>query len=241
MELMKYITASKNAVNKGYQGLEKALMTYDEALETLHQKADTMTEQAVNDEHRALNEQLDAAIIAARDQMNAEIAKQRDGFTAEVTEHYRPDGAKIDQNDAAVLNAGFPLRDDEVFDLIVKHQDNNTMLRSIYAYIKQNRMVGRVPTRLIRACMRAEQGGEAETKVFERFIHLATMGFAHPDKNYTFYQAALDDYETDAELHLLKAVPYASAEVQAKIDQIEREQMQKRNDTRAKRNAFLSD
>ena len=237
MELMKYITASKNAIDKGYQGLEKALMTYDNALKTLHQKADTMSEQAVNDEHRALNEQLDAAITAARDQMNAEIAKQRDGFTAEVTEHYRPDGAKIDQNDAAVLNAGFPLRDDEVFDLIVKHQDNNTMLRSIYAYIKQNKMTGRVPTNLIRACMRAEQGGEAETKAFDRFIHFATMGFAHPDRSYTFYQAALDDYETAAERHLLKAVPYANAEVQAKIKQIEQEQMRKRHEISAKLDA----
>lgn len=237
MELMKYITASKNAVNKGYQGLEKALMTYDEALEALRQKADTMSEQAVKDEHRALNEQLDAAITAARDQMNAEIAKQRDGFTSEVTEHYRPDGAKIDQNDAAVLNAGFPLRDDEVFDLIVKHQDNTTMLRSIYAYIKQNRMVDRVPTQLIRACMRAEKGSEAVTSIFERFIHFATMGFAHPDRNYTFYQAALDDYETDAELHLLKAFPYANAEVQARIEQIKREQMQKQNDISAKLDA----
>ena len=209
MELMKYITASKNAVNKGYQGLEKALMTYDEALEA-------------------------AAITAARDLMNAEIAKQRDGFTAEVMEYYRPDGSKIDQNDIAVLNAGFPLRDDEVFDLIVKHQENNTMLRSIYAYIKQNRMTGRVPTQLLRACMRAERGGEAETKIFDRFIHLATMGFAHPDRHYTMYQANLDEYETETELKLLKTVPYTSAEIQAKIDQIEREQMQKRNDTRAK-------
>lgn len=239
MELMKYITASKNAINKAYQELERALMAYDEAMAKLHEKADMMSEQAVRDEHKVIEQTLETAITGARDDMNAEIAKQRDGFTAEVGAYYRADGSKLDQNDVAVLNAGFPLRDEELFDLIIKHKDNVTMLRQISTYIKQNRLVNRVPVRLMRACVRSEKGGSEEGKIFERFIHLAAMGFAHPDEQYTFYQASLDSYEEDAKLSLLKAKLYIDTDAQKEIDTLQNEIWQKNNDTRAKRVSTL--
>ena len=38
MELEKYITAAKKAINKGYFGIQDALMKYDEALEEFMEK-----------------------------------------------------------------------------------------------------------------------------------------------------------------------------------------------------------
>lgn len=147
-----------------------------------------------------------------------------------VSAYYVPDGSKIDLNDMNLIKSGLPMTVDEVCGMIKKHCDNPTMLRIIEKYAVEQRMIDKIRDHNHICALALKNAGKAEEKIFDSFVHLATMGMNHPDKSFTMYQARLDDYEEDAILKLLKAKLYIDLETQQRIDEIEQKQRDARNE-----------
>lgn len=233
MKLEKYISAAKEAINKGYFGIQDALIKHDESLEALKKKGWNSKETAYQQEYQRIVDTFNSETAAAISTCKAEVQKQRDAYMREVSDYYEPDGGKIDLNDMNLIKAGLELSVDEFMKLIEKHAENPTMLRVIDKYVKDCQMTGKIQEKnhiYTVVLYRAVQAGKKEEKIFNSFVHLATMGMNHPDKSFTMYQAKLDDYEEDAVLDLLKAKLFIDEETQQRIDQIEQKQRDARND-----------
>ena len=235
MELEKYIRTAKEAINKGYFGIQDALIKYDESLERLKSRGWNSKETAYQQEYQKIiatfNEETEAAILICK----AEVQKQKEAYMKEVSDYYVPDGSKIDLNDMNLIKAGLSMSVDEFIGLIEKHADNPTMLRVIEKYAVECQMVGKLQEKnhiYAVTLYRAKNAGKAEEKIFNQFVHLATMGMNHPDKSFTMYQARLDDYEEWAVLDLLKAKLFIDEETQQRINQIEQKRIDDHNSKR---------
>lgn len=233
MELEKYITAAKEAINKGYFGIQDALVKYDESLDDLKKTGWKKDETAYQQEYQKIvdtfNSETQNAILNCR----AEIQKQKDAYMKEVSDYYKPDGSRIDMNDMNLIKSGLPMTVEEVIGMMDKHNDNPTMLRIIEKFALEQKMLDKIRDNnasYARALVRVKNAGKTEEKIFDRFVHLSTGGMNHPDKTFTLYQARLGDYEEDAVLELLKAKLFIDDATQQRIDQIEQNQRDKKND-----------
>ncbi len=238
MELEKYIRNAKEAINKGYFGIQGALIKYDESLERLKSRGWNRKETAYQQEYQKIVATFNEETAVAISTCKAEVQKQKEAYIKEVDAYYMADGSKIDLNDMNLIKFGVNLKLDEIISMTKKHSDNPTMLRLIHKYIlevnshspEHRRM--RLPDEYNIAFMKADKNGKAEKSCFETFEHLATMGMNHPDKSFTMHQAHLDDYEEDAVLKLLKAKPFIDEETQQRINQIEQKQIDDHNSKR---------
>mgnify|MGYP006925688537 CR=1 FL=1 len=244
MKLEKYIKAAKEAVDKGYFGIQDALMKHDEEMLKLKNSVNLYSEKEYSRLYQEIitnfNTETDTAITSCR----AAIQEQRDGYMKEVKEFYRPDGSKIDLNDLNVIKAGLIMSKEEIVDMIIRHKDNPTMLRVIEKYAFESGMMDEIrnyDTKCALSMIRSKKAGETEEKIFDSFVHLATMGMNHPDRNFTMYQSRLNDYEEDALLKLLKAKLFIDDETQQRIDSIERKQREKNNDKRMGKSWRMND
>lgn len=233
MELEKYITAAKNAINNGYFGIQDALMKYDEALEELKNDGWKYSEKQYSELYQGIVATFNTETQSAISDCKTAVQEQKNAYMKEVSDYYAPDGSRIDMNDMNLIKSGLPMTVDEVLGMIEKHVDNPTMLRIIEKFAIEQRMIDKIRDYNInhaRALVRAKNAGKTEEKIFDTFVHLASMGMNHPDKSFTLYQARLDDYEEDAFLKLLKAKLFIDAETKEKIEQIEEEQRKKNNE-----------
>lgn len=86
------------------------------------------------EERNKLQAQLNQAAEAARAQIDA--------INAEAVEAARKwaalDGENVDHADLDLLKGGFDLTGDDIHELLVKHQDNGTMVRAIAKYAKEH-------------------------------------------------------------------------------------------------------
>lgn len=233
MELEKYITATKEAINKGYFGIQDALFKYDESLDDLVKTGWKKDETAYQQEYQKIvdtfNSETQSAILNCR----AEIQRQKEAYMKEVSDYYKPDGSRIDMNDMNLIKSGLPMTVEEVIGMMDKHNDNPTMLRIIEKFAAEQRMIDKIRdnnTSYARALVRVKSAGKTEEKIFDSFVHLASMGMNHPDKTFTLHQARLGDYEEDAVLKLLKAKLFIDDATQQRIDQIEQNQRDKKNE-----------
>ena len=233
MELEKYITAAKNAINNGYFGIQDALMKYDEALEELKNDGWKYSEKQYSELYQGIVATFNTETQSAISDCKTAVQEQKNAYMKEVSDYYAPDGSRIDLNDMNLIKSGLPMTVDEVLGMIDKHVDNPTMLRIIEKFAIEQRMIDKIRDYNInhaRALVRAKNAGKTEEKIFDTFVHLASMGMNHPDKSFTLYQARLNDYEEDAFLKLLKAKLFIDAETKEKIEQIEEEQRKKNNE-----------
>ena len=231
-KLFNAIAKCKAAINTGYQGIEAALMKRDIENDKLKKDSKKYTKDGMYEAHSKIVEQFNNDITAAVDTCKGVIAEQKAAYMAVVNEYYRPDGAKIDSDDMALLNSGIILQNDEIFDMIKKHRDNVTMLRVIGQYATEHKIITKIPAELGVVLKKATTGGNSEEKAFDRFIHFAAMGFEHPCESYTHFMQRLDDYEAEAVIAIKKATLYIDADVQDKIDELVHAQYEKNNDTR---------
>lgn len=244
MELEKYIKTSTEAIDKGYYGIQDALMKHDESLEKLKNNVKRYSK----DEYSRLYEEIIAtfntettAVVA---NCRAVIQEQKNGYMKEVSAFYAPDGSKIDLNDMNLIKAGFSMSANEFVNMIMKHKDNPTMLRVIEKYAVESRMLEKIKETDHNSgvvLFRAKKSGKAEEKIFDDFVHFATMGMNHPDKNFTMYQSRLNDYKEDAVLKLLKAKLFIDDETQQRIDSIEQKLIEKNNDKRRGKSWGMND
>lgn len=233
MELEKYITAAKKAINEGYFGIQDALMKYDEALEELKMNGWKYSEKQYSELYQGIVATFNTETQSAISDCKTAVQEQKNAYMKEVSAYYAPDGSRIDLNDMNLIKSGLPMTVDEVLGMIDKHADNPTMLRIIEKFAIEQRMIDKIRDYNInhaRALVRAKNAGKTEEKIFDTFVHLASMGMNHPDKSFTLYQARLNDYEEDAFLKLLKAKLFIDAETKEKIEQIEEEQRKKNNE-----------
>lgn len=238
MELEKYIRTAKEAINKGYFGIQDALIKYDESLERLKSRGWNSKETAYQQEYQKIVATFNEETAAAISNCKVEVQKQKEAYMKEVDAYYMADGSKIDLNDMNLIKFGVNLKLDEIISMTKKHLDNPTMLRLIHKYVlevnshlpEDRRM--KLPDKYNIMFMKVEKNGKAEKSCFETFEHLATMGMNHPDKSFTMYQAYLDDYEEDAVLKLLKAKPFIDEETQQRINQIEQKRIDDHNSKR---------
>lgn len=233
MELEKYITAAKKAINEGYFGIQDALMKYDEALEELKMNGWKYSEKQYSELYQGIVATFNTETQSAISDCKTAVQEQKNAYMKEVSAYYAPDGSRIDLNDMNLIKSGLPMTVDEVLGMIDKHVDNPTMLRIIEKFAIEQRMIDKIRDYNInhaRALVRAKNAGKTEEKIFDTFVHLASMGMNHPDKSFTLYQARLNDYEEDAFLKLLKAKLFIDAETKEKIEQIEEEQRKKNNE-----------
>lgn len=233
MELEKYITAAKKAINKGYFGIQDALMKYDEALEELKKDRWKYSEKQYSELYQGIVATFNTETQSAISDCKTAVQEQKNAYMKEVSAYYAPDGSRIDLNDMNLIKSGLPLTVDEVLGMIEKHVDNPTMLRIIEKFAVEQRMIDKIRDYNInhaRALVRANNAGKTEEKIFDSFVHLAAMGMNHPDKSFTLHQARLDDYEEDAFLKLLKAKLFIDDATQQRIDEIEQNQRDRYND-----------
>lgn len=238
MELEKYIRTAKEAINKGYFGIQDALIKYDESLERLKSRRWNSKETAYQQEYQKIVATFNEETAAAISTCKAEVQKQKEAYMKEVDAYYMADGSKIDLNDMNLIKFGVNLKLDEIISMTKKHLDNPTMLRLIHKYVlevnshlpEDRRM--KLPDKYNIMFMKVEKNGKVEKSCFETFEHLATMGMNHPDKSFTMHQAYLDDYEEDAVLKLLKAKPFIDEETQQRINQIEQKRIDDHNSKR---------
>lgn len=233
MELEKYITAAKKAINEGYFGIQDALMKYDEALEELKMNGWKYSEKQYSELYQGIVATFNTETQSAISDCKTAVQEQKNAYMKEVSAYYAPDGSRIDLNDMNLIKSGLPMTVDEVLGMIDKHVDNPTMLRIIEKFAIEQRMIDKIRDYNInhaRALVRAKNAGKTEEKIFDTFVHLASMGMNHPDKSFTLYQARLNDYEEDAFLKLLKAKLFIDAETKEEIEQIEEEQRKKNNE-----------
>lgn len=233
MELEKYITAAKKAINEGYFGIQDALMKYDEALEELKMNGWKYSEKQYSELYQGIVATFNTETQSAISDCKTAVQEQKNAYMKEVSAYYAPDGSRIDLNDMNLIKSGLPMTVDEVLGMIDKHVDNPTMLRIIEKFAIEQGMIDKIRDYNInhaRALVRAKNAGKTEEKIFDTFVHLASMGMNHPDKSFTLYQARLNDYEEDAFLKLLKAKLFIDAETKEKIEQIEEEQRKKNNE-----------
>ncbi|MCI6998036.1 MAG: hypothetical protein MR936_14965 [Eubacterium sp.] len=233
MELEKYITAAKNAIDKGYFGIQDALMKYDEALEELKKDGWKYSEKQHSELYQEIVATFNTETQSAISDCKTAVQKQKNAYMEEVSAYYVPDGSKIDMNDMNLIKSGLPMTVDEVLGMIEKHADNPTMLRIIEKFAVEQRMLDKIrdynASHAI-TLVRAKNAGKTEEKIFDTFVHLAMMGMNHPDNTFTLYQARLDDYEEDTVLKLLKAKLFIDNATQQRINQIEQNQRDKKND-----------
>lgn len=238
MELEQYIRTAKEAINKGYFGIQDALIKYDESLERLKSRGWNSKETAYQQEYQKIVATFNEKTAAAISTCKAEVQKQKEAYMKEVDAYYMADGSKIDLNDMNLIKFGVDLKLDEIISMTKKHSDNPTMLRLIHKYVlevnshlpEHGRM--RLPDEYNVAFIKANKNGKTEKSCFETFEHLATMGMNHPDKSFTMYQARLDDYEEDAVLKILKAKLFIDEETQQRINQIEQKRIDDHNSKR---------
>lgn len=237
-KLIEAIGKAKTAINTGYQMIEDALMKHDAAEERLKSHYNDYSEEYMNEQHDAIVAAFDQETKEAIETAKAAIQEQKSVFMGVVTGFYRPDGKNIDPDDNALLNSGIELQNDELFDMIMKYTDNCTMLRLILKYCTVNKLLdlksgySELPSEVVNILRKLSLAGFREEKAFDRFVHLASAGFAHPDKNYTMFQARLDDYEEDAVIAIKKANIFLDENARAELKQLIRNQMDKHNDTR---------
>lgn len=233
MELEKYITAAKEAINKGYFGIQDALMKYDEALEELKKDGWKYSEKQYSELYQGIVATFNTETQSAISDCKTAVQEQKNTYMKEVSAYYAPDGSRIDLNDMNLIKSGLPMTVDEVLGMIDKHVDNPTMLRIIEKFAIEQRMIDKIRNYNInhaRALVRAKNAGKTEEKIFDRFVHFSAGGMNHPDKTFTLYQARLGDYEEEAILELLKAKLFIDDATQQRIDQIEQNQRDKKND-----------
>lgn len=149
---------------------------------------------------------------------------------------YISDGSRIDLNFMNLIKAELPLTVEEITGEIIKNADNPTMLRVIHKYVLDRNAHSSEVNRItldaayMSTLQRSSRRGEFEEKIFDSFVHLATMGMNHPDESFTLYQARLDDYEEDACLKILKAKLFIDDETKQCIDEIETQRIEKSNE-----------
>ena len=231
-KLINAIATCKAAINTGYQAIETALMQRDTADENLRKDSSRFTTSAMNEEHAKIVEAFNAATAAAVDACKATIAEQKTAYMTVVNDYYRPDGAKVDSADMTLLNSGIVLQNDELFEMIKKHRDNVTMLRIIAQYAADHHIASKLPEEMSVILRKATSAGSGEEKAFDRFIHLASMGFATPSESYVHFMQRLDDYEAEAVIAIKKATVYIDSEVRDQINELIHAQYEKHNDTR---------
>lgn len=236
-KLIEAIGKAKVAINTGYQVIEDALMKYDAAEERLKSHYE-YSEDFMNEQHFANVAAFDQETKEAIETAKAAIQEQKSVFMGVVTGFYRPDGKNIDPDDNALLGSGIELQNDELFDMIMKYTDNCTMLRLILKYCTVNKLLdlksghSELPYEVVNILRKLSLAGSREEKAFDRFVHLAAMGFAHPNEDYTIFQARLDDYEEDAIIAIKKANIFLDENARSELEQLIRNQMDKHNDTR---------
>lgn len=241
-KLIEAIGKAKVAINTGYQGIEDALMKYDAAEERLKSHYNDYSEDFMNEQHFANVAAFDQETKEAIETAKAAIQEQKSAFMGIVTGFYRPDGKNIDPDDNALLSSGIELQNDELFDMIMKYTDNCTMLRLILKYCTVNKLIdlkkgySELPSEVVNILRKLSFAGSREEKAFDQFVHLAAMGFGHPNKDYTMFQARLDDYEEEAIIAIKKANIFLDEDRRAELEQLIRNQMEKRNDTRKNQN-----
>ena len=192
MELEKYITAAKKAINEGYFGIQDALMKYDEALEELKMNGWKYSEKQYSELYQGIVATFNTETQSAISDCKTAVQEQKNAYMKEVSAYYAPDGSRIDLNDMNLIKSGLPMTVDEVLGMIDKHVDNPTMLRIIEKFAIEQRMIDKIRDYNInhaRALVRAKNAGKTEEKIFDTFVHLASMGMNHPDKSFTLYQA----------------------------------------------------
>lgn len=222
-KLFEAIRKTKEAVYIGYRNIEAALMKRDEQDEEL-KKHYEYTRDHMNDLHSEIIRTFDEETKEAYDQVKSVVAEQKEAFQTVVKGFYRVDGKMIDPDDSAVLNSGIRLQDEEICDMVTKHIDNVTMLRLIMNHCGVNRLLdlttdvknraSDLPAETLHVFRKVLYNGSKEEKIFDRFVHLSCMGFAHPSESYTLFQSRLDDYEQDAinDLKETRFVPVEEAD-----------------------------
>lgn len=232
MELEKYFKNAKDIINNAYFKIQDALMKHDESIDKLKSNGWQYSEEKYSKLHQEIVSTYDTESQLAVSECKAALQEQKNAYMKEVSDYYTPNGSKIDLNDMNLIKAGFTMTADEFVGMIRKHIDNPTMLRIVEKYAAESKMIEKIRETSYEcsvALMKVKKAGKAEEKIFDSFIHLATMGMNHPDKTFTLYQARLDDYEEDAILKLLKAKLYVDDETQQRIREIEQKQRDKQN------------
>ena len=236
MELEQYIKKAKEVINAGYFDIQDALMKYDEALKKLKDRGWESDETAYQQEYQKIVETFNQEISDAVMTCKSKIQEQKERYMEEVRRFYTPDGGKLDLNFMNLIKAELPLTVEEITAEIIKNADNPTMLRVIHKYLQENNSHLPEGKRIVleekykRALYLVDLRGKKEEQIFDKFNHLAAMGMEHPDKNYTLYQQQLDGYEEDAILEILKAKLIIDDQTQERINEIEKQQIQRENE-----------
>lgn len=239
-DLMKFITATKNSINTAYSAVEAALMKRDETREKNNAEFDAdahsvhpkYTAEFIRQANEEVNSTYQNEVSAAVETCRENIKNQKAGYMEVVNDFYRPDGKQIDESDVALLNSGIPMTNTEIFEMVKKYGDNTTMLRIIAKYAADNNID--VAPEIANIFRRVGLSGSVEEKAFDRFVHFAAMGLAHPDEDYTLYQSRLGDYEEDARIALMKATIVKDSALQGEIEAAEQAVVDRHNAARPK-------
>lgn len=98
---------------------------------------------------RGENQRLQTVLDQIRDETRAKIEGIYKEATASVEAWGKLDGSKIDADDTAILNGGFPLTAQQLRAMARKHEGNYTMLAKIQQYATDHKLIselGYVPT-----------------------------------------------------------------------------------------------
>ena len=165
MELEKYITAAKNAINQGYFGIQDALMKYDEAMEELKKDGWKYSEKQYSELYQGIVATFNTETQSAISDCKTAVQEQKNAYMKEVSAYYAPDGSRIDLNDMNLIKSGLPMTVEEVIGMMDKHNDNPTMLRIIEKFALEQRMIDKIRDYNInhaRALVRAKNAGKTE-------------------------------------------------------------------------------
>lgn len=237
-QLIEIVGKTKKIIDVGYQELEAAFMKRDNASEAMKEKLDQYSRERTNELQDAIEATLEEEMKGTIDTVKAAIQEQKAAYMKVVNDFYRPNGKYIDLDDSALLNSGMDLQNDELYDMIMKHIDNCTMLRLILKYCTVNKLINlaegtsKLPDEVADIMHRVHFAGSREEKAFDTFVHLASMGLMHPDRHYPLYQARLDDYEEDAVIAIKKAALLIDDRRHAELEQLIYRKMEKHNDAK---------
>lgn len=128
-------------MSKYVSRMGSVLVSLNTAALKIHQDMDRNNANYKPDVAADANARLQAELNKAADEARTQIDAIHDDAVAAARKWGEPAGAEIDAEDLGLLKGDFQLSREALWNLLVKHQDNGTMVNAIDKYAKEHNVI----------------------------------------------------------------------------------------------------
>lgn len=233
MNLDRYIDKALEHYKSAYGKLDDLVREEKAAKEAYKKESQRLTNEAAREMYEGIVKDFRTKREAITKELNDSVATIEAEYLREVKAFYTPNGADINAEDQALLASGI-LSVDEVAEMILRHAENPTMQRVIKKYVGDNH-IDNLPGEAAVALNKANMGGEAEQRIFNKFKQLVNTPVALANEGYGgtegFMTSALkaDDYAYTIKIELLESKIALSDSEKAEVGRAKAAAIEKAN------------